>query len=557
MMDKKTLLAIVLCLVFYIGYTQYLSTKYPNMGMENTVTETVPNSDSSELSTTKPGSKVSKIDEIAVKSVDQEPTSANDLQEEKIKYLDSGELTLENEFLKIDFDQKKSAITQITLKKYYESALDESKKPKVLLESPIMVQGTLDIAQTNGFQNYQGNRDGNTLIFSKVLDDVLISQLFTLNSDYTVDLEVKYKNLREVSRNLTSGLLIRQGFLKAEESSGFGAGSFIQRQKKFIYGIGDSVETKIISEYCEDNEGKSAFSLKNSNLNFIGADYHYFGAFWLPNNQSTNAEYQRIKSTSGVCNMALTLYDNQGAVGGLSEVSTKFTSYFGPKDFDTLKNLNRQVESSVDFGWFGFVGKPLLLALKFLYSLTHNYGIAIIILTVILKILFYPLTKSSAVSMKKMQKLQPQLNAIREKNKSDPRKQQSEMMSFMSKHKINPAKGCLPIIPQIPVFIAYYNVLSQSFELRHAPFFGWIQDLSIMDPYYITPLLLGVGMFIQQKLTPNPSMDKTQAKIMMMMPLFFTFMMLSLPAGMVLYMLTNTIVSISQQHWLNKKLVNL
>ena len=127
-------------------------------------------------------------------------------------------------------------------------------------------------------------------------------------------------------------------------------------------------------------------------------------------------------------------------------------------------------------------------------------------------------------------------------------------MAFMSKNKVNPAKGCLPILPQIPVFIAFYNVLSQAIELRQAPFIGWITDLSIADPYYISPLLLGVGMFVQQKLTPNPGMDKTQARVMMMMPLIFTVMMLSMPAGMVIYMLTNTIISIGQQQWLNRKL---
>ena len=153
-----------------------------------------------------------------------------------------------------------------------------------------------------------------------------------------------------------------------------------------------------------------------------------------------------------------------------------------------------------------------------------------------------------------MQKLQPEMNKLREKFKDDPQRQQRELMAFMSQNKVNPFKGCLPILPQIPVFIAFYNVLSQSIELRHAPFYGWLQDLAARDPYYVTPLLLGVLMFIQQKLTPNPGMDKNQERIMLMMPIIFTFMMLSLPAGMVLYMMTNTIVSILQQQWLNRKL---
>jgi len=179
---------------------------------------------------------------------------------------------------------------------------------------------------------------------------------------------------------------------------------------------------------------------------------------------------------------------------------------------------------------------------------------AIIIVTLILKMAFYPLTRAAAISTKRMQKLQPEMNALKERLKDDPARQQRELMAFMSKNKVNPFKGCLPILPQVPVFIAFYNVLSQAIELRHAPFYGWLTDLSSKDPYYITPILLGIGMFLQQKLTPNPGMDKNQEKIMLFMPIIFSLMMLSLPAGMVLYMITNTLVSIAQQQWLNRRL---
>ena len=195
-----------------------------------------------------------------------------------------------------------------------------------------------------------------------------------------------------------------------------------------------------------------------------------------------------------------------------------------------------------------------MLAVRWFYSQTHNYGVAIIILTALLKVAFFPLTRAAAVSMKRMQKLQPEMQRLREKFADDPPRQQQELMKFMSANKVNPAKGCLPILPQIPVFIAFYNVLSQAIELRQMPFALWIQDLSAADPFYISPIFLGGLMFVQQRLTPTPGMDKAQARIMMMMPLVFTVMMLSLPAGMVIYMITNTIISIAQQQWLNKKL---
>ena len=171
-----------------------------------------------------------------------------------------------------------------------------------------------------------------------------------------------------------------------------------------------------------------------------------------------------------------------------------------------------------------------------------------------LRLLFYPPTKKAATSAHKMKKFNPEMQRLRERYKDDPRTQQQEVMRFMAAHKLNPMQGCLPILPQIPVFLAFYRVLSSAIELRHAPFFGWIQDLSVADPYFVTPLLLGVGMFLQQKLTPMAGVDKTQEKVMLAMPLIFTVMMLTLPAGMVLYMLANTVMSIAQQQWLNRKL---
>lgn len=188
------------------------------------------------------------------------------------------------------------------------------------------------------------------------------------------------------------------------------------------------------------------------------------------------------------------------------------------------------------------------------FDLVSNWGVAIILFTILLKLLFYPLTRAAAVSMHKMKKLQPEMTKLREKYQDDPRMQQQELMRFMSQNKVNPMKGCLPILPQIPVFFAFYRVLSTSLDLRHAPFFGWIQDLSASDPYYVTPLLMGLAMFLQQKLTPTAGMEKAQERVMMMLPLIFTLMMLTLPSGMVLYMLTNTVVSILQQQWLNHKL---
>jgi YidC/Oxa1 family membrane protein insertase len=223
-----------------------------------------------------------------------------------------------------------------------------------------------------------------------------------------------------------------------------------------------------------------------------------------------------------------------------------YSLYIGPKDLDVLRNSGHFLEKSIDLGWFGFIAKPLLVVLKFFYRYTHNYGIAIIILTVLIKVLFYPLTRKQMDSMRQMQKLQPKMKAIREKFKDDKEKLNREVMDLYRTHKINPLGGCWPMLLQIPVFFALYRALLNSIELRHAPFIFWIQDLSEKDPCYITPIIMGATMFLQQKMTPAAG-DPNQQKMMMFMPLIFTFMFLNFPSGLVVYWLVNNVLTIGQQ----------
>jgi YidC/Oxa1 family membrane protein insertase len=236
--------------------------------------------------------------------------------------------------------------------------------------------------------------------------------------------------------------------------------------------------------------------------------------------------------------------------GQSASVSEKI--YFGPKDFDILKAQGNRLEDAIDLGWFSAIAKPLLHTLKYFYRYTGNYGVAIIIITIILKMFFFPLTHKSYKSMKGMQKLQPQMAALKEKFKNDRDGMNRAVMELYQTNKVNPIGGCLPMIVQIPVFFALYKALMFSIELRHAPFFLWIQDLSAKDPYYVTPLIMGVTMFVQQKMTPTAGMDPMQAKMMLALPVVFTFMFLNFPSGLVLYWLINNILTIAQQSYINK-----
>jgi len=226
--------------------------------------------------------------------------------------------------------------------------------------------------------------------------------------------------------------------------------------------------------------------------------------------------------------------------------------YMGPKDQEVLAASEHALGESIDLGWFGFIAEPLLVVLKFFYKYTHNYGIAIILLTIIIKILFHPLTRKQYDSMKELQKLQPKMKDIREKFKNDKEKMNKEIMDLYRTHKINPLGGCWPVLIQIPVFFALYRALLSSIELRHAPFLFWIQDLSAKDPCYITPIIMGATMFLQQRMTPTAG-DPAQQRMMMFMPIIFTFLFLSFPSGLVLYWLVNNVITIGQQYISQKR----
>ena len=226
--------------------------------------------------------------------------------------------------------------------------------------------------------------------------------------------------------------------------------------------------------------------------------------------------------------------------------------YLGPKDERSLKELGADAEKLLDFGYFTIVAKPLLWFLNLTNTVTKNFGMDIIILSILIKIIFLPLTQISFKSMKEMQKVQPEMNRLKETYKNDKARVQQEIMLLYKRRKINPMSGCLPMVIQIPVFIALYNALQNAIEMRHAPFFLWIRDLSAKDPIYITPLIMGATMVIQQKMTPTAA-DPAQAKMFMLMPIMFTFLFLNFPSGLVLYWLINNVLSIAHQYYLNKK----
>jgi len=298
-----------------------------------------------------------------------------------------------------------------------------------------------------------------------------------------------------------------------------------------------------------DLEKKGASS--DGAVNWAGVESNYFLVAVLPSGEGAQSN-ARLKD--GVFNLAV----SQPVSFAPGQATTLKCSYFmGPAERGILAKMPNKLEQAVDFGWFHIIAVPLLNVLNWFYKYVHNYGLAIILLTVLIKLIFWPLSHKSYKSMDQMKKIQPMIQKIREKYSDDKERMNQEIMALYKTYKVNPAGGCLPMIVQIPVFFGLYKALLGSIELRHAPFithvpftdFVWLADLSAKDPYYVTPLIMGATMFIQQKMTPT-SGDPTQAKIMLIMPVVFTFLFLNFPSGLVVYWLVNNVLSIAQQWWM-------
>ena len=351
-------------------------------------------------------------------------------------------------------------------------------------------------------------------------------------NDYLVEMSTQVNAASMSSRNLQYQILL-----------GPGMGGKISSQTDYIVFSGATVfaNNERIENPPEDIHDTSYFK---GDLKWVSFQNKYFGSALIPQ-QGTKA--------------GIVLKEKDQAFVGLelesvqSSANAEYLLYAGTKELEILETQGHDLVRMIDYGWFGnkfaFLVKPLLKVLAFFYGLTGNYGWSIIFLTIIIKLLFSPLTHKSFKSMKGMQKVQPYVKIIQERNKDERQKMNAEMLELYKKHKVNPVGGCLPMLLQIPVFIALYHALFFSIELRGAPFIGWITDLSVADPYYVYPVLMGATMFLQQRLTPSVG-DPMQQKIMMFLPIVFTFLFISFPAGLVIYWTVNNMLTISQQYYI-------
>ncbi len=329
-------------------------------------------------------------------------------------------------------------------------------------------------------------------------------------------------------------------------------------QRYFFSGPAALVDGKLQEVKPKDLE--EAGQTLQGNITWAAFEGTYFMTGVIPENQSN----QTLKLSADGEMVNSLLLSPEEVIPAAGHLQYNYQVYFGPKRITTLRAAGHDLERIVNFGWFDKLARPALYLLNFFYGYVGNYGIAIILVTVLIKLLFWPIAQKGLKSMKNMQKIQPKMAKLKEKYKNDSARLNQEMMGLYKTYKVNPLGGCLPMVLQIPVFFALYKVLLQSIELRHAPFMLWVTDLSAPDrlmigidiPYLggipVLTLLMGASMFLQQRMTPSPA-DNTQAKIMMFLPVIFTFMFLNFASGLVLYWLVNNLLSIAQQYMINKQ----
>jgi YidC/Oxa1 family membrane protein insertase len=380
------------------------------------------------------------------------------------------------------------------------------------------------------------------LVFSRIFDGKMkVEKIFTFNpDDYSIALDVKVSNLSD------SALTQIPTINWYEYTDPKQAVDRYSKEGPVAY-VSKSIKRKKVSDISADES-------LGPDVSWGGFEKKYFMAVIVPQDPSLTSMNMSKDSdnmvTVGIKGTKSIIPPNQSDSFG-------YKLFIGPKDYTLLKKQGISLEEAIEFDSFipglKWLSIGLLIFIKFLYQYISNYGVAIIILTILIKLIFWPLGNISYRSMKEMQKLQPKLTELKEKYKNDQAKIGQETMALYKAHKVNPLSGCLPILIQIPVFIGLYNTLLYAIELRHSPFFWWIQDLSAKDPYYITPIIMGATQFIQQKMTPTTG-DPNMAKMMLIMPIVFTFIFLNFPAGLVIYWLLNNILSIGQQVYINKKI---
>lgn len=545
--NYRAFLAILISFVILLGY-QYF---FVGFGTSTAPPQPAPTTATTPASTAPPPAAPVAA---AVPATPAPPAPAYDRQPK--------EITIETDLYTAIVSEDGGAIRSFLLKEHKETHAKDSKGMQLvktdaangaplqfswgsLVGTQVLYESDSDNVKLSATENKKELR-----LVARTATGVEIERVMSFTNDsYLIDLQVTVRNTGEaVLQGMPQMHLVGKHFLGVDSpAEGFlfaGPATYVNGQ---LYEV-------------KADEFKDGPKTLQGNIDWAGYASNYFLCGLIPL-EGSGVSFT-MQGNNDLTRMQLVGNLDSLAPGAAKDY--KYQVFFGPKKLTMLKELGHNLDKSLDFGWFDIIAKPTLWLLNWFYSFCHNYGIAIILVTILFKAIFWPISQKGMKSMKNMQKLQPKMVKIKEKYKSDPAKMNQEVMNLYKTYKVNPLGGCLPMVLQIPVFFALYKVLLMGIELRHAPFMLWITDLAAPDrlwlgfdiPYLgglpVLTLLMGASMFYQQKLTPT-SADPTQAKIMMFLPVIFTFMFLNFASGLVLYWFVNNLLSILQQVLINRE----
>lgn len=454
---------------------------------------------------------------------------------------------LKNDVLDLQIDTRGGSVVKGTLLKHSEGKdaiviFKNEGAEKYLARSGLVGNG-IDLPNHNDLFNSQVSADGKKVTLSAEKNGVVFEKSYELkDNSYVVETSNKVSN--KTGQTIAPSFyaeLLRDG-KKIDESqfySTFTGPAVYTEKEKF---------QKVEFSDIEKNKVNVQKQVAAGEPGWVSMVQHYFASAWIPET-TTSREYYFDRLDNNIYRAGV-----KAALGDIAPGGTKTETarlFVGPQEEKMLEEIAPGLELVKDYGWLTIIAKPIFWLLTKIHSVVANWGWSIVILTVLIKLAFFPLSAASYKSMARMKEVQPRLLQMKEQYKNEPQKLNQAMMKMYREEKINPLGGCLPVVVQIPVFISLYWVLLASVEMRNAPWIGWIHDLSKPDPFYILPIIMAVSMFIQTKLNPTPP-DPVQAKVMQIMPLVFSVMFFFFPAGLVLYWVVNNILSIAQQWQINR-----
>ncbi|MBA6225544.1 membrane protein insertase YidC [Colwellia sp. MB02u-18] len=528
MESQRSFLFIALMVVTYLLFNQWQTDKAPILEQPAVTQQTTPSTSNGEF-------------------VPESSATATSISNET-KVVSATLITVKNDVLSLKIDTNGGDIVEAKLLKFDTEqgngipfTILRNDRDRYVAQSGLTGAQGLDrvipgrpIYQTSA-TSYQADAGEPLVIDLNYLDDagLSVTKRFTLNYDsYAINVEYIIANNATSPASVQMYAQLKQTTL-IDSSSGL---------IPTYVGAAYSTTEDIYEKYDFDDIAEANLSVTTQG-GWVAMLQHYFVSSWVPEKTSDNQLYTRYSSNKdaviGFKAPAITIEPN-------STATTSATFYVGPKDQDVLESIEQNLDLTIDYGFLFMISQPLFWLLIKIQSIVTNWGVAIIIITLIVKGGMYPLTKAQYTSMAKMRALQPKMAQLKERLGDDKQKMSQAMMELYRKEKVNPAGGCLPLIIQMPIFLALYWVFLESVELRHAPFMLWIQDLSAQDPFYILPVLMGVSMFIMQKMQPMTVQDPMQQKIMQYMPVMFTVFFFWFPSGLVLYWLVSNLISIAQ-----------